>query len=97
MPHNVFVVVLIIHFQARTQSWKDSLGRGLSPRRQRAAGEKFLGDRLGYPAISMNFKTESFTYVTLLIFTHFLISLTFNFLMKRIKLLTSIIYYILQI
>ena len=43
-------------------------------------GEKFFGDRLGYPAISMNFKTESFTYVILLIFTHFVISL---------KLLTS--------
>ena len=42
---------------------------------------KFFGDRLGYPAISMNFKTESFTYVILLIFTHFVISLTFNFLM----------------
>ena len=41
----------------------------------------FFEDRLGYPAISMNFKTESFTYVILLIFTHFVISLTFNFLM----------------
>ena len=27
----------------------------------------FFEDRLGYPAISMNFKTESFTYVILLI------------------------------
>ena len=27
----------------------------------------FLGDRSGYPAISMNLKTESFTYVILLI------------------------------
>ena len=35
----------------------------LSRRRQCAAGENFLEDRLGYPAISMNFKTESFTYV----------------------------------
>ena len=46
-----------------------------------AAGEKFFGDRLGYPAISMNFKTESFTYVIFLIFTHFVISLTCNLLM----------------
>ena len=50
-------------------------------RRKRAAGENYFEDRLGYPAISMNFKTESFTYVILLIFTHFVISLTFNFLM----------------
>ena len=41
----------------------------------------FFGDRLGYPAISMNFKTESFTYVILLIFTHFVISLSFKFLL----------------
>ena len=38
-------------------------------------------DRLGHPAISMNFKTESFTYVILLIFAHFVINLTFNFFM----------------
>ena len=43
--------------------------------------KNIFGDRLGYPAISMNFKTESFTYVILLILTHFVISLTFNFLM----------------
>ena len=58
-----------------------SLGRGLSLWRQRAAGEKFFRDRLGYPAISMNFKTESFTYVIFLTFTHFVISLTCNLLM----------------
>ena len=29
--------------------------------------EKFLEDRLGYPAISMSFKIERFTYVILLI------------------------------
>ena len=56
-------------------------GRSPGRWRQRAAGENFFEDRLGYPAISMNFKTESFTYVILLIFTHFVISLTFNFLM----------------
>ena len=50
----------------------------------RGAGGAFFGDRLGYPAISMNFKTERFTYVMLLntcFFTHFVINLTFNFLM----------------
>ena len=36
---------------------------------------KFFGDKLGYPAISMNF-----TSVILLILTHFVISLTLNFL-----------------
>ena len=36
-------------------------------RRQRAAGENFFDDRLGYPAHSMNFKTESFIYVILLV------------------------------
>ena len=51
-----------------------------APETARGRG-KFFEDRLGYPAISMNFKTESFTYVILLIFTHFVISLTFNFLM----------------
>merc|ERR1711923_111165 len=64
---------------------------GRSPRKvglggvSAAAGEKLFGDRLGYPAISMNFKTESFTYVILLILTHFVI------------ILTLIIYHILQI
>ena len=43
-------------------------------------GGKFFEDRLGYPTISMNFKTESFTHVILLIFTLFVISLTLNFL-----------------
>ena len=28
---------------------------------------KFFEDRLGYPAISMNFKTESFIYVIVLV------------------------------
>ena len=61
-------------------------GSGAEARRPAAGGSApqakiFFWDRLGYPAISMNFKTESFTYVILLIFTHFVISLTFNFLM----------------
>ena len=55
---------------------KAGLGSGIAQQ-----AKNFFGDRLGYPAISMNFKTESFTYVILLIFTHFLISLAFNFLM----------------
>ena len=38
-------------------------GRSPNRRRQLAAGENFFEDRLGYPAISMNFKTESFTYM----------------------------------
>ena len=58
---------------------KGWLGRG--PGRQRAAGENFFEDRLGYPTNSMKFKTESFTYVMLLIFAHFVINITFNFLM----------------
>ena len=57
---------------------KIGLGRVWGGARRR---QNFFKDRLGYPAISMNFKTESFTYVILLIFTHFVISLTFNFLM----------------
>ena len=46
---------------------------GRSPRKiglggvSAAGGKQFFGDRLGYPAISMNFKTESFICVILLI------------------------------
>ena len=40
---------------------------GYSPRKIGLGGVSAAGDRLGYPAISMNFKTESFTYVILLI------------------------------
>ena len=49
---------------------------------------KIFEDRLVHPAISMNSKTKSFTYVILFInmkyrffFTLFMINLTFNFLM----------------
>ncbi len=58
-------------------------GGGFSRWRQGAAGKKFFWVRLGYSEISMNFKTESFTYVIILIFTHFVISLTCNLLMIR--------------
>ena len=44
---------------------------GVSAAGGSAAGEKFFGDRLGYLAISMNFKKVSFTYVILLIFAPF--------------------------
>ena len=54
---------------------------GAEPQPPEAARLSFFEDRLGYLAISMNFKTESVTYVILLIFTYFVISLTFNFLM----------------
>ena len=65
-----------------TRSLTDWLGQCRpSHLSQLAAAENFSKDRLGYQAISMNFKTESFPYVILLIFTHFVISLTFNFMM----------------
>ena len=80
LHYNFVVAKPLVYMKARRRyspkingmrSCKDWLGRGWgrspSSLRQRAAGEIFFEDRLGYPAISMNFKTESFTYVILLI------------------------------
>ena len=69
------LIYSFLHREARVVRGGAPTAGGSAPR------AKFFEDRLGYPAISMNFKTESFTYVILLIFTHFVISLTFNFLM----------------
>ena len=53
------LIYSFLHREARVVRGGAPTAEGSAPR------AKFFEDRLGYPAISMNFKTESFIYVIL--------------------------------